>query len=300
MAIVDTHIRVIAGFPGVGKSSFISSLESNTRVIDLDSSNYRDNDINEKLVNYTNTIKSLLTNSNHLLLISTHKEVLSWLEENTIDYILVQPDSEKVGADTYAEERFNRKVDDNVFKQRMVGNWDSYHADLDKASPKYRIKLDAEEYLKDYIGLDAKSNGYLLNLPGDSTVARYIKNYETIKFMVSRYKDDVLTHLECYRTYGTWGIDTVLEFMDETSENYVNRFGYITKEELVRLSKDQFLDLGFRQWDEKGLRLIPIRLIPLLDPEMEVVSISDNKGLLKDVDKDIRYGCIAYGVYPNK
>ena len=64
---------------------------------------------------------------------------------------------------------------------------------------------------------------------------------------------------------------------------------------------DALAELGFSSWcgpDENGyqLRLIPLYAVSLLDPELEVTSIMDDVSKLKDVDLDIRFGCIAYGV----
>ena len=61
---------------------------------------------------------------------------------------------------------------------------------------------------------------------------------------------------------------------------------------------DALAELGFSRWDEPDengyqLRLIPLYAVSLLDPELEVTSIMDDVSKLKDVDLDIRFGCIA-------
>lgn len=64
------------------------------------------------------------------------------------------------------------------------------------------------------------------------------------------------------------------------------------------LTKEQMLALDFGQWDEgKDLMLIPLWLVEFVK-NVEVYSISDEACMLYEIDKDIRYGCVAYGVVP--
>ena len=61
------------------------------------------------------------------------------------------------------------------------------------------------------------------------------------------------------------------------------------------LEKDELVDLGFGSWDG-SLYLIPLWLVPFLNPDIEVESIDGKKERLGDVDNDNRFGCIAAGV----
>ena len=81
-----------------------------------------------------------------------------------------------------------------------------------------------------------------------------------------------------------------------TADRFNEFLAKSTQEEIYTLS-----ELGFARWsdpDEEGyqLRLIPLYAVSMLDPELEVTSIGEDTCKLKDADKDIRFGCIAYGV----
>ncbi|UQJ95089.1 hypothetical protein IANJMKHF_00183 [Klebsiella phage CPRSA] len=65
------------------------------------------------------------------------------------------------------------------------------------------------------------------------------------------------------------------------------------------LSLDELEELNFSRWDEhSGLRLIPLWLLPYIDPEAKVLCIDGNEVLFKDADNDHRFGMLAYGVKP--
>lgn len=81
-------------------------------------------------------------------------------------------------------------------------------------------------------------------------------------------------------------------------KDLIDQLGIVTLDELKCLTHNRLQQFGFGLWsDHDPIRLIPLRLIPLLDPNMEVVSIDGNRCLLKDADTDIWFGCIAYGFY---
>lgn len=76
------------------------------------------------------------------------------------------------------------------------------------------------------------------------------------------------------------------------------KLGVVTLDELKCLTHLRLQQLGFNLWSEHDpIRLIPIRLLPLLDPEMTVISIDGSSKKLKDINIDIRFGCVAYGFY---
>lgn len=71
---------------------------------------------------------------------------------------------------------------------------------------------------------------------------------------------------------------------------------------IENLSKDEALSLGFQQWDDEGLMLIPLYLKDFLS-DFKGSSISGGgKRLIKatDMDNDHRFGAMAYGYYPSK
>lgn len=70
----------------------------------------------------------------------------------------------------------------------------------------------------------------------------------------------------------------------------------VTGDELKSLSRETLYSYGFGNWDGK-LLLIPLWLVNFLDPHMEVTSIMDDKSTLAKCDKDVRGGCIAFGLF---
>lgn len=71
-----------------------------------------------------------------------------------------------------------------------------------------------------------------------------------------------------------------------------------TTEDLRTMSIDQLNTLGFRNWDDSGLRLIPLWAWNYIADGEELICI-DGEKKPKDntIDLDERYGCIAWGMY---
>lgn len=67
------------------------------------------------------------------------------------------------------------------------------------------------------------------------------------------------------------------------------------------LSKQEAIELRFIKWGEEDptLYLIPIWLLPILPVGTKVTSISGEEIVYdgKNVDNDVRFGCLAYGVH---
>lgn len=83
-------------------------------------------------------------------------------------------------------------------------------------------------------------------------------------------------------------------------------FDYIKKEtdsqfwhDVFKLDYEERFMLGFRQWDDdKEHLLIPLWIVECLpdDFDIEVNSIGGRTCSIKDIDKDICCGCVAYMV----
>lgn len=121
---------------------------------------------------------------------------------------------------------------------------------------------------------------------------------ELIK-LINWYKQWLLNELNCYIEYGTW--EPSKEALTK-ARNYVIEEVFknelISKEEIDQFTKEQLLDIGFNLWateDNESLLLMPLVLIPVFKEDILVIGIDDEEELLKDADKDIRYGCIASG-----
>nr|DAQ75616.1 MAG TPA: hypothetical protein [Caudoviricetes sp.] len=117
--------------------------------------------------------------------------------------------------------------------------------------------------------------------------------------MIGWYKQWLLNELNCYIAYDTW--EPSKEALVK-SRNYVIEAVFknelISKEEIDQLSKEQLLIIGFNLWeteDNESLLLMPLVLVPVFKEDILVIGIDDEEELLKDTDKDIRYGCIPSG-----
>jgi len=69
------------------------------------------------------------------------------------------------------------------------------------------------------------------------------------------------------------------------------------------LTEEDCKELRFGKWDEEsGIYLIPLYLFPIIPIGLKVYCISGaeivNDGT--NLDNDIRFGCIAYGIKPKK
>lgn len=129
------------------------------------------------------------------------------------------------------------------------------------------------------------------------------RNPETLIRLVNGYKQDMLTEVSCYLVYDSWELTKdKLKERQQKHLNIVFKNNPISKEELDDFTSEQLKELGLAVWAEEGIELwlLPLTLVPLLDPELEVTAIDNTTAKLKDVDLDIRFGCIAYGIIKSK
>lgn len=117
--------------------------------------------------------------------------------------------------------------------------------------------------------------------------------------LIKHYKHWLFNELNCYIEYDTWEptkealVKARSAIIESVFENQL-----ISKEEIDQFSKEQLLDIGFGIWNtenNESLLLMPLVLVPLFKEDVSVVGIDDEVELLKDTDKDIRYGCIPSG-----
>lgn len=113
------------------------------------------------------------------------------------------------------------------------------------------------------------------------------------------YKQWLFTELNCYIEYDSWvpSKEALVK-----SRNYILETAFknelVSKEEIDQFSKEQLLDIGFGVWNTENNEshlLIPLTLVPIFKENILVICIDGEEELLKNVDKDIRYGCIAAG-----
>ena len=98
--------------------------------------------------------------------------------------------------------------------------------------------------------------------------------------------------------YTSWSDDFCRKETKESTDTFLNEL----KKHIDwdNLTVEEARELRFCLWDEDmpNLYLIPLYLLPILPIGMEVTSI-DGEKIINDgsnLDNDIRFGCIAYGI----
>lgn len=109
----------------------------------------------------------------------------------------------------------------------------------------------------------------------------------------------------------TWYANKVAETVqytswdDEFCRKEINRSTDIFVNELRKhidfsnLTREEAVSLRFGKWDEdSGLYLIPLYLLPIVPIGTELTSINGDTVIYdgSNVDNDVRFGCIAYGI----
>lgn len=99
-------------------------------------------------------------------------------------------------------------------------------------------------------------------------------------------------------TQYNWSDEFCRKEIKETTEKFLDEL----KKHIDwdNLTVEEARELRFMQWDEDmpDLYLIPLWLLPILPIGMEVTSIDGTKIINNgtNIDNDIRFGCIAYGI----
>lgn len=145
--------RVIAGFPGVGKTELFKNQSGRVRFVDSDSSKFSkkpDGSVNPEFpANYITHIKSLLegTDANHYLLVSTHQAVREALREEGVPYLLVYP---QASAKSEYLDRYHVRGNDEKFLAKVGENFDTFIRDLDD-DPGLKYAMRPGQYLSDVL-----------------------------------------------------------------------------------------------------------------------------------------------------
>lgn len=147
---------IVAGFPGVGKTHYynqVISFNPSIKIHDSDSSKFswilnsgkkqRNPDFPN---NYINHIKSL----QGLVLVSTHPEVRSSLEENNLHYYLVYPS--RLLKEEYLQ-RYRTRGSPPSFISLMDEQWDSFIDSVQSTEGCTHVTLTPGMYLKDVVGM---------------------------------------------------------------------------------------------------------------------------------------------------
>ena len=148
--------KIVAGFPGIGKSVLFEELGNNL-VADSDSSSFSwigegiDRKRNPDFPNnYIEHIKSLVGKVK-IICVSTHDVVRQALKNNDIEYILVYPS--RNCKDIYLK-NYKERGNDESFVNMMDQNWDKFLDQLEtEDGTDIKLTLLRNTYLKDIPGL---------------------------------------------------------------------------------------------------------------------------------------------------
>lgn len=148
--IKNKKAKVIAGFPGVGKS-FIFNNKSKYVVLDSDSSKYswisegvRNPDFPN---NYIKHIEESISKADYIF-VSSHDVVREALKDNHISYTIVYPSIEL--KDEYLQ-RYKDRGNNEKFISFIESNWNSFIQDIEKEWFPKKIKLKSNQYLFDVL-----------------------------------------------------------------------------------------------------------------------------------------------------
>lgn len=119
--------------------------------------------------------------------------------------------------------------------------------------------------------------------------------------IAKQIRNHTLTAAASVIQYKEWGDEFSVKFMRKTVNEIKESEEYASIDP-SKFTKEECDELGFGLWNEQGLRVIPLWLLPYLCDEFQGACISDDDGTvrpigLNEIDNDHRYGCIAYGVY---
>lgn len=101
--------------------------------------------------------------------------------------------------------------------------------------------------------------------------------------------------------YKNWSDEFCRKEIKEASKKFVDE---IKKHiDWENLTEEDCKELRFVRWDEEsGIYLIPLYLFPIIPIGLKVYSINGDE-IVNDgtnLDNDIRFGCVAYGIKPKK
>jgi hypothetical protein len=140
--------KVISAFPGTGKT-YLHQNNTSITILDSDSSMFswsgagvRDPNFPSNYIDY---IKQRIGKID-IILVSSHKVVRDELKKYGILYTLVYPD--KSLKDEYLK-RYRDRGNDEGFINMIDKNWDNFIDELDNETYPQKLKMKANEYLKD-------------------------------------------------------------------------------------------------------------------------------------------------------
>jgi hypothetical protein len=139
---------VISGFPGTGKSYYVSRGEGSDYMpqgfaSDSDSSKFDKSNFPQ---NYIEHIKELIAEGTARIFVSSHKEVRDELVKEGIDFILVYPKKEL--KEEYIE-RYKQRGSSDSFIKIVSENWDNWITELENQKGCTHKQLESKQFMYD-------------------------------------------------------------------------------------------------------------------------------------------------------
>lgn len=97
--------------------------------------------------------------------------------------------------------------------------------------------------------------------------------------------------------YKNWSDKFCREEVSEATMDFVS--GIRKHIDFYNLSEDEAIFLGFRKWSKLGnLYLIPLYLLPIIPVGIKLTCISGEEIIYNgtNIDDDVRFGLLAYGI----
>lgn len=148
--------KVIAAFPGTGKSYLASTIKR--KVIDLDTGDYTQGYADSGKVrnpnfpdNYINAIKNRIGETD-LLFVGCQPEVIAALRHMGVGFILVYPRRELKAE--YVK-RFQQRDSPQSFIDLLSKNWDKFLDSLENQKGCEHFILSSEQYVGDIVSIDS-------------------------------------------------------------------------------------------------------------------------------------------------
>ena len=141
--------KVLAGFPGTGKSYMFRNNDENLVLLDSDSSKFSWESKGVRHPgfpqNYIEHIKENIGVADFIF-VSTHDVVIKALQESGIPFTLIYPSVEL--KEIYLR-NYKARGNDDAFIEFINKNWHNFIANMMKADCKQRIELKQGQYIKD-------------------------------------------------------------------------------------------------------------------------------------------------------
>lgn len=102
-------------------------------------------------------------------------------------------------------------------------------------------------------------------------------------------------------TYKSWSDEFKCKEVKKSMDKFVEELKKHI--DFSNLTEEDCRELRFKRWDEESdIMLIPLYLVPAIPIGTTLTSISGEDVIYDghNIDLDIRFGCIAYGIKPKK